>query len=136
MQEIAVYDDYVKSKLDELNICTSENAKPELKISNVVFENKKLMLQLDVAKMEIDNLRQLLDAMTDLNSCGNQQRNDTSVADIQILNQMLSKNKQPHSNQSSQRSTAKSTPNSVANDLPSVKLFKRMITLKKENNDL
>lgn len=57
LQEIAVYDDYVRSKLEELNICANENETQELKISNVVFENKKLMLQLDVANMEIDNLR-------------------------------------------------------------------------------
>ena len=56
LQEIAVYDDYVKSKLEELNIITPNDNIPAeggMKISNVVFENKKLYLQLDVANMEI-----------------------------------------------------------------------------------
>jgi hypothetical protein len=38
-----VYDDYVKSKLEELNIQDGSVATPsDLKISNVVFQNKKL----------------------------------------------------------------------------------------------
>lgn len=40
-------------------------------------------MQLDVANMEIENMRQMLDAMSDLNS---NLRSDASVADIQILN--------------------------------------------------
>ena len=89
LQEIAVYDDYVKSKLEELNIQDGSVATTQdLKISNVVFQNKKLQLQLDVANMEIQNLRQLLDAMSDLNSNMN---NDVSVSDIQILNNLIHK---------------------------------------------
>ncbi len=37
LQEIAVYDDYVKSKLEELNIQDQSSNNQELKISNVVF---------------------------------------------------------------------------------------------------
>jgi hypothetical protein len=38
LQEIAVYDDYVKSKLEELNIQDANSqGQQELKISNVVF---------------------------------------------------------------------------------------------------
>ena len=45
MQEIALYDDYVKSKLEDLNIQEPEhnNNQPNLKITNVVHENKVLM---------------------------------------------------------------------------------------------
>ena len=42
LQEIAVYDDFVRSKLEELNINVEENVNPDMKISNVVFQNKKL----------------------------------------------------------------------------------------------
>ena len=41
LQEIAIYDDYVKSKLEEMNIHVKDND-TEMKISNVVFHNKKL----------------------------------------------------------------------------------------------
>lgn len=49
LQEIALYDDYVKSKLDEMNIHCDGDTNGEVKISNVVFQNKKLGLQLEVA---------------------------------------------------------------------------------------
>ena len=42
LQEIAVYDDFVRSKLEELKINVEENVNPDMKISNVVFQNKKL----------------------------------------------------------------------------------------------
>lgn len=42
LQEIALYDDYVKSKLEEINFFVNEGQPKEIKISNVVFENKKL----------------------------------------------------------------------------------------------
>eukprot|EP00347_Sterkiella_histriomuscorum_P014655 403360054 len=128
LQEIAVYDDYVKSKLEELNIQDQSSNNQELKISNVVFQNKKLQLQLDVANMEIQNLRQLLEAMNDLHQ---NLRSDASTTDIQILNQLI--NKRPNN---AQHQYQQPNQSSGTNDLASVKLFKRMTTLKKENTDL
>ncbi len=49
LQEIALYDDYVRSKLEELSIQSQSDNNQELKISNVVFQNKKLSAQLESA---------------------------------------------------------------------------------------
>jgi hypothetical protein len=50
LQEIALYDDYVKSKLEEMNIqCDADPHGDGVKISNVVFQNKKLITQLEQA---------------------------------------------------------------------------------------
>lgn len=74
-----------------MNIIISTENDVEMKISNVVFQNKKLQTDLEVAKTEIENLKQLLDAMSDLNS--NLMPHDASFSDIQILNQLIGNQK-------------------------------------------
>lgn len=74
--------------------------------------------------------------MSDLNS--NFVSHDASVSDIQILNQLIANKggantNNYNSNRSNQAKTAASNP---IGDMPSIKLFKRMTTLKKEKNDI
>jgi hypothetical protein len=63
-------------------------------------------------------------------------RDDASVSDIQILNQLIRKNTGSNTNDSRQQQPKQNTSTTPANDLASVKLFKRMTALKKENMDL
>ena len=65
MHEIADYDDYVKQTMQQWGLI-KYNKDSSQKISNVVFENKKLQVQLEAAKLEIDGLKQLIEAMNNL----------------------------------------------------------------------
>ena len=67
--------------------------------------------------------------MSDLNS---NLQNDVSVSDIQILNTLI--HKKPQGQTPSQPKMVHTTQGN--NELASVKLFKRMTTLKRENMDL
>ena len=80
LHEIAEYDDYVKQTMQQWGIM-KYNADTEQKISNVVFENKKLQVQLEAATLENEGLKQLIEAMNNLNT--NLVFNeDASVSDI------------------------------------------------------
>ena len=70
--------------------------------------------------------------MTDLNS--NFANTDTSMVDIQILNSLLFNKDTP--THSGSKEMKQGTPKNLGIDMPSIKLFKRMTTLKKEKNDL
>jgi hypothetical protein len=62
-----MYDEYVKVKLEELNIIHTDQQVAEQKISNVVYENKSLQRQLADANTQIESLRQhnkVLEEMT------------------------------------------------------------------------
>jgi hypothetical protein len=53
-----MYDEYVKVKLEELNIIHTDQQVQEQKISNVVYENKQLLTELQKAKEEVEQMKQ------------------------------------------------------------------------------
>ena len=75
-------------------------------------------MKLEAAQLEIEGLKQLIEALENLNR--NMVGEDASISDIQMLNHLFyTKEKTPQGNRTERR-------NSVADELPSIKLFKRM----------
>ena len=144
LKDVSSYDEIVRCKVREMRLFEDEFEIKNTKISNVVKQNQKLIQKLSEAEEEILNLKQLVEAMSDLKDC------DASVSDIEIISQLVSKNSssansryQTHKNTHSVALTARSQKhqinpqqNNTASDLASIKLFKKLTTLKKEKTNL
>ena len=81
LQEIAVYDEYVNSKIDV--VCKTTTTTKN-NISNVITENKMLKEELALANREISELRLLQESLGDLKA--NLRGAKVSQTDFQILN--------------------------------------------------
>ncbi len=86
LKDISSYDEIVRCKVREMRLFEDEFEIKNTKISNVVKQNQKLTQKLSEAEEEILNLKQLIEAMSDLKDC------DASISDIEIISQLVSKN--------------------------------------------